>query len=164
MTESSAARSAPAQPLAEEAIQRAAVVAEARSWLRTPYHSGADVKGAGVDCGMLLVRVFVDCGLVPPFDPRPYSPDWHLHRDAERYLGWVEKLCGRVETALPGDIVVFRYGRCFAHGGIVTEAEPLTLVHAFMDHGAVGEEQILCNPRLSDPARQRRVYSIWRKG
>jgi cell wall-associated NlpC family hydrolase len=48
-----------------EAAQRATVVAEARSWIRTPYHNCADVKGAGVDCGMLLVRVFVDTGLMP---------------------------------------------------------------------------------------------------
>lgn len=32
-------------------LQRAAVVAEARSWIGTPYHNCADVKGAGVDCG-----------------------------------------------------------------------------------------------------------------
>ena len=36
---------------------------------------------------MLLVRVFVDAGIVPPFDPRPYERDWHLHRSEERYLG-----------------------------------------------------------------------------
>jgi hypothetical protein len=30
-----------------------------------------DLKGVGVDCGMLIVRVFVDTGLCAPFDPRP---------------------------------------------------------------------------------------------
>jgi len=70
-------------------IQRAAVVAEARRWIGTPYHHQADVLGAGVDCGMLLVRVYVDTGVVPPFDPRPYSVQWHLHREDERYLGFL---------------------------------------------------------------------------
>ena len=51
-----------------EAEQRAAVAAEARKWILTPYHHGADIRGAGVDCGMLIVRVFVDLGLTPPFD------------------------------------------------------------------------------------------------
>jgi len=54
---------------------REKIVAEARSWIGTPYHNCADIKGVGVDCGMLLVRVFVDLGLVEPFDPRPYTHD-----------------------------------------------------------------------------------------
>jgi cell wall-associated NlpC family hydrolase len=147
-----------------EQEQRAAVVAEARSWLATPYHNCADIKGAGVDCGMLLVRVFCDLGLVAPFDPRPYAPDWHLHRDAERYLGWVRSWCGEVSDPAPGDLVVFKYGRCYSHGGIVTESDPLTIVHAFMDVGQVVEEAIHRNPRLKDPARARLFFSFWAKG
>ena len=111
--------------------QRALVVAEARSWLGTPYHHAADVKGAGVDCAMLLVRVFCDLGLVPPFDPRPYTRDWFLHRSEERYL--VALLARAREVRAPGlgDIVLFRMGRCFGHGGIVSRLEPLSLIHAF---------------------------------
>ena len=54
-----------------EGAERVAVVAAARSWLGTPYHHAADVKGrkGGVDCAMLLVRVYCDLGLVEPFDP-----------------------------------------------------------------------------------------------
>ena len=64
-----------------EFSERTAVVAAARSWIGTPYHNCADVIGTGVDCGMLLVRVFVDSGLCAPFDPRPYPlglafPSW----------------------------------------------------------------------------------------
>ncbi len=145
----------------KESAQRAAVVAEARAWLGTPYHNCADIKGAGVDCGMLIVRVFVDCGLVEPFDPRPYPADWHLHRDAERYLGWVKTWCQEVETPKPGDLVVFRYGRCYSHGGVVTRTEPLTLVHAFADAGEVVEEAFMRNPRLGEPERKRAFYSFW---
>ena len=97
-----------------------AVVTEARSWIGTPYHHAADVKGHGVDCAMLLVRVYCDLGLVEPFDPRPYTRDWFLHRSEERYLGFL--LGARTRFAMPGlgDIVLFRIGRCFAHGGIVS--------------------------------------------
>ena len=38
---------------------------------------------------MLLVRVYCDLGLVEPFDPRPYTRDWFLHRNEERYLGFL---------------------------------------------------------------------------
>ncbi len=146
-----------------EAEQRAAVVAEARRWLGTRYHNGADVRGVGVDCGMLIVRAFVDTGLCAPFDPRPYAPDWHLHRSEERYLGFVFDRCAEVETPQPGDVVVFKYGRCYSHGGIVTKASPLTLIHAFWPAKIVMEEGLAQNLQLADPARGRRFFSYWKK-
>jgi hypothetical protein len=70
--------------LAEDEARRR-LVREARAWVGTPYHPGADLRGVGVDCGMLLVRVFVDAGLGPAFDPRPYPQDWHLQRRAGHF-------------------------------------------------------------------------------
>ena len=144
--------------------ERARVVAEARRWVGTPYHPAADVRGAGVDCGMLVVRVFVDTGLVPPFDPRPYPPDWHLHRGEERYLGFVRARAGAVPLAdaAPGDVIVFRYGRSYAHGGILTSTDPLTLVHAFSPARAVVEEALGRNAALGVAGRAPRVFSPWR--
>lgn len=144
-----------------EAEQRQAVVAAVRKWVLTPYHFEADILGAGVDCGMLLVRVFVDLGLVPPFDPRPYPPDWMLHRDEERYLGWVYKACGPVEKPQPGDIALFRFGRCYSHGGVVTQADPVAIVHAFRDVGMVVEERIAQNPVLTMPVHKLAYFSYW---
>ena len=136
------------------------VVAEARTWIGTPYHAEADVRGAGVDCGMLIVRVFVDSGLVPPFDPRPYPPNWHLHRSEEKYLGFVFEHCDEVAAPAPGDVAVFRYGRCWAHGAIVTATEPLSVVHAFSPAGRVLEEPVSRNATLSDPARAPRFFRL----
>ena len=146
-----------------EADQRAAVVAASRKWLLTPYHSEADILGAGVDCGMLIVRVFVDLGLVPPFDPRPYQRDWHLHNSDEKYLGWVKTWCARVAEPGPGDLALFRFGRCFSHGGVVTQSKPLALVHAFADVGFVVEDRFDQNPVLTKPCRAPHFYSFWTK-
>lgn len=145
----------------DESSQRALVVAEARRWIGTPYHSNADILGAGVDCGMLAVRAYVDAGLVPTFDPRPYSQDWHLHRSEERYLGFITSRLHRVETPGLGDIVVFRYGRCYSHGAIVTALDPLTIIHAFIQHGQVVEERLASNRDLTKPGRDPRTYSLW---
>jgi len=146
-----------------ESAQRAAIVAAARTWIGTPYHNCADLKGVGVDCGMLIVRVFVDAGLCPLFDPRPYPADWHLHRSEERYLGFLLERCGEVDEPRPGDVTIFRYGRCYSHGGIVTAAKPLKMVHAYFPARRVVEEEIGHSSVLSDPARQRRVFSYWAK-
>lgn len=112
-----------------EAEGRAAAVAEAKSWLGTPYVSNGDVKGSGVDCGMLLVRVFVDLGLIPPFDPRPYPAQWALHQRAEMFLDLVKKVGNEIEgPPLPGDVALFRFGHCWAHGAIVIDWPEL--IHA----------------------------------
>jgi hypothetical protein len=110
---------------------------------------------------MILVRIFVDLGLCEPFDPRPYAEDWHLHRSEEKYLGFVEARFKQIASPLPGDIVVFRFGRCYSHGALVTKSDPLTIVHAFQPAGVVFEEELVRNIQLADPVRRRRYYSLW---
>jgi cell wall-associated NlpC family hydrolase len=136
--------------------QRGAVVAEALTWLNTPYHHAARIKGAGVDCAMLPAEVYRAVGLIPDFAVAHYPPDWHLHRDAERYLDIVTRHAREVPaTTGPGDFVLYRWGRCFAHGAIVI-AWP-QIVHAVahvgvvLDHGDAG--------RLAD--RPRRFFTLW---
>ena len=115
--------------------RRAAVLDVARSWIRTPWHHRASVKGAGVDCGQLLRAVFVEAGLVDDFVIDPYPQDFALHRNDERFLAWVERFCDPVDRPEPADIAVFRFGRCFSHGAIVVDW-PL-LIHAYMPERGV---------------------------
>lgn len=106
----------------DKTLMRARVVAEARSWLRTPYHPGAGIKRAGVDCGMLPIRVYGALGLIPAIDPGQYSPQWHMHRQEERYLALVMANSREIDTPPGiGDFVLWRIGRLWAHGAIVTE-------------------------------------------
>ena len=122
------------------------IVAEARRWLRTPYRHQADVPGirGGVDCAMLPVRVFSALGLIPDdVDPRPYAPDWHLHRSEEIYLGWVRRFADEVTDPQLGDLVLFRFGRCFSHGGLIESIEPeLYMIHAGQDAGCVERAEV----------------------
>jgi cell wall-associated NlpC family hydrolase len=141
--------------------ERAQVVAEARAWIGTPYHHCADVRGAGVDCAMLIVRVYCDLELVERFDPRPYPPDWYLHRSEERYLGHILARAHRVERPLPGDVFLLKYGRTFSHGGIVTKPDPLIVVHAFRPHHIVVEEEIARCPDLAHRLKGALYASYW---
>ena len=134
--------------------KRDVVVQEAQSWLRTPYHHLGSVKG--VDCAMLLVAVFKAVGLVPAdLDPRPYAPDWHLHRGEERFLGWLELHADQVHHPLPGDVVVWRYGRTYSHGAIVV-SQGGDLVHAYQDARCV------VMGHLSESALSERRHQFWR--
>jgi hypothetical protein len=147
-----------------EQEQRALVVTEARRWIRTPYHHGADIRGAGVDCLMLLVRVYADLGLIPRIDPRPYQADWMLHNNDELYLDGVLAHAREVESPKPGDIALFRWGRTLSHGGIVTVFEApgrFRLIHAAARAGFVLEDDATVDVLLSDPKRARRFFSRW---
>ena len=137
-------------------IQRGRVVASALEWLGTPYHHLGDVKGAGVDCAMFLVRVFVDSGLVPPFDPRPYPTDWHLHRGEERYLGAVLDRAHEVDRPGSGDIALYRFGRTLSHSALVI-AWP-RVIHAQARVGC-----ILADAGRDEPLASRapRFFSLW---
>ncbi len=141
-----------------ESAQRAAVVAEARTWIRTPYQHSADVKHGGCDCAMLLVRVFIDTGLVPPFDPRPYSRTWFLHREEPKYLEWIKKFSREIKgPPEPGDFIVCRIGRQFAHAGIVTQWP--RVIHAFAQAGMVLEDNVGLQGKYE--AVDKRFFSFW---
>jgi cell wall-associated NlpC family hydrolase len=116
--------------------RRAAVLVEAADWLGTPYHHMGRVKRGGTDCLMLLAEVYQAAGLIPHVEIPFYPPDWHLHRGAERYLDGLRRYAREIEAdPQPGDAVLFRFGRCFAHGAIVV-AWP-RLIHAWHNAGVV---------------------------
>ncbi|HEV2100670.1 MAG TPA: hypothetical protein VGR45_17325 [Stellaceae bacterium] len=100
---------------------RARVIAEAKSWIGTPYHHMGRVKGAGCDCLTLLVEVYQRAGVIGPVEFPFYPPDAMMHRDGESYFEGILAHGHEVEKPEPGDAVLFRWGRIYGHGGIVLE-------------------------------------------
>jgi cell wall-associated NlpC family hydrolase len=146
-----------------ESEQRASVIAEAMSWIGTPFRDQSDVKGAGVDCAMLLVRCFVDTGVVPPFDPRPYAPQWHLHHSEEKFLAIIATLGVEVSRRpIPGDVIVYKFGRCFSHGGLMIGAG--NIIHAWYLEQRVAVSPVrdskLCRMNNGQP-RPHKVFDCW---
>lgn len=139
-----------------ESEQRSAVVVEAQTWLGTPYHPRARVKGAGVDCAHILIAVYAAVGLIQDFDPGYYPPDFMMHRGEERYLSWVKKYARPVEIPLPGDIALYKFGRSTSHGAIVVEWP--SIIHAFIREGGV----CLSDGTRGDlTGRLAGFYSLW---
>ena len=138
----------------EEKVLRAAIVTEARSWMRTPWHHNARVKGAGVDCGQFLAAVFEAVGLVPHVETIDYPADFMMHRDEELFLGYVEQYArklagGPLDPApRPGDVALFRFGRVISHGGIVTHWPEI--IHAYVDTKNVTLDNVETNLRLRE--------------
>jgi cell wall-associated NlpC family hydrolase len=105
----------------QEKLQRNLVIAEAQSWLGTPFHENAAIKGVGVDCGRFLVHCFQAAGVKVPdlSDSANYPHGWHLHRSDERYLNLISQFTKITQFPLPGNIVMYRIGRGYAHSGII---------------------------------------------
>lgn len=107
---------------------------------------------------MILVKVYAACGLCDPaFDPRPYSPQWHLHRGEEMYQAWLDK-AGAIETGAPrpGDIGLWKFGRAYSHAAIlVSEAD---VVHALMQAGRVVIGSITEQPLANRPVKWFTVF------
>ena len=141
--------------------QRMAVIAEAVSFVGTPYHHQGRIKGVGVDCGYLLAEVYAKACGMGRMEFGFYPEDWMMHSAAERYMTEVQARCVEVEQPEPGDIALFQWGRAFSHGAIVIEWPKV--VHAIgntkRQTGGV-EYADAFQPPLKD--RTVRFFSPWR--
>jgi cell wall-associated NlpC family hydrolase len=129
------------------------VLVEAMTWMRTPFHHKGCIKGVGVDCAHFVIGVFLNVGVGPDLKVEDYPPDWHMHNGGERFLDYVRQYCDQVEEPRPGDIAMFKFGRCAAHGSIVVEWPKV--IHSFFRQGVVISS-------ADGPELKGRLHSFWR--
>ena len=117
---------------------RERVVAEALTWIGTPYRHHQRVKGAegGTDCAQILAAVYEAAGVVGHIDLGEYSSQWHLHHSRELYLEWLQRVGAwplRDEPPQAGDVGVWMFGLTHSHGGIVIEGgEDPVVLHSYI--------------------------------
>ncbi len=125
--------------IAPSAADRARIVALARSWIGTPYHHQASVRGIGADCLGLVRGVWREFYGHEPELPPAYSPDWAEATRCETLLGAARRhLAERDRDAgRPGDLVLFRFRAYLPakHAGIMVGAA--SMVHAYEGSGVV---------------------------
>lgn len=107
---------------------RQLVLEEAITWIKTPFHCNANLKGVGVDCGHFLAEVYRAVGIEVPEVTEQFRIDWHLHERTERYLNIVSPYTHHVETPMMGDIVMFKIARVYGHSAIIVNWP--TIIHA----------------------------------
>lgn len=124
-------------------LTRSAIVAEARSWIGTPYRHQASLKGVGCDCLGLVRGIWRALVGDEPRRAPPYSRDW-AEAGGEETLALAAR-AHLVEISpiafAPGDVLLFRYRAHHPakHAAIVTA--PALMVHAH-DGAAVAEVAI----------------------
>lgn len=152
----------------DEKKQRLTVLAEAKTWIGTPFHHMGRRKGpqGGVDCAMFIGEVFSRAGMIGKItilkeskrgkgaktlltkDPEPaeksltiepYSYQWHLNQKEQRYLAIVRQYAREVAAPLPGDVVMFRMKEDQAYShGGIVVAWPV-IIHAVDRKGCYRE-------------------------
>jgi cell wall-associated NlpC family hydrolase len=126
------------------AADRERLVAEARSWIGTPYVRKGMIKKVGCDCGTFMFAVYRSCGLIPDEEIGVFSDDWWANTTDEKYMKRILRHASKVAQAIsyptlearPGNIVLSRHSDhalALSHGGIVTRW-PM-LIHAVGDPG-----------------------------
>jgi len=148
----------------ELAPRRQRVIDSAETWIDTPFLHATCIKGRGVDCIMLLAAVFAEAGVLPFVDPRPYPRAWFVHRDEERYLIGLEKLGRPIAHPQPGDVGVWKFGRCYSHGALlvtpfIDDINPLRRKGDVI-HGKVQRAELIHGDLLVRPVKWFDPYPI----
>lgn len=113
-------------------ITRKTIVAVARTWIGTPYHHQASLKGVGTDCLGLIRGIWRELYGADAETPPPYSPDWAEANGEEAMLLAASRHMQPVarEDFAAGDVLVFRVrrGAVAKHAALATR--PDKIIHA----------------------------------
>jgi len=55
-----------------------------------------------------------------------------------------------VTTPRVGDVMLFRVGRSYSHGGLISRLDPLTIIHASLPSRVVLEEAVERNAMMAE--------------
>lgn len=139
-----------------EQEERELVVNEAKTWLGTPYAHMGRVKGAGTDCGMFLLGVWENCGLLPHIEIPYYPFDIACHCSDPMYLKFVENYCKKVDReVMPADILLYQFpgSKVPHHAAIVIDNE--YIIHSYVRQG------VIISNRKGYKRYEVGLYSFW---
>jgi NlpC/P60 family putative phage cell wall peptidase len=112
---------------------RQEIVAEAMTWLETPYVHQASTKGVGTDCLGLVRGVYRQFYGEEPVVVPPYTADWHGADGEEPLLSAAEQYLHEqpADGLVGGNVVLFRMVPAgpAKHMGILTDED--SFIHAY---------------------------------
>lgn len=126
---------------------RAALIAEARSWIGTPWVPAGDCKGVGANCLGFLAGAAREIGLTELADAfEPYR-GFALPPEPRALLLGLRRHLQPLAPAQagPGDVLLFDLGEGLRHVALMSA--PDTIIHAHRSKGAVVEHRLVWRPR-----------------
>ena len=110
-----------------------AILAEALSWVGTPYRHQGSRKGVGCDCLGLVLGVWRAVYGAAPELPGAYAPDWAEAGEQDLFLDAMRRHCREkpLDAMSPGDLLLFRWRPHLPakHAGILVEQN--RFIHAY---------------------------------
>lgn len=104
---------------------RAEIIAEARTWIGTPWQHQGRLKGVGCDCVGVGIGVPCALGIFPAdFNVTGYA----RNPDPKVLIGYLKQYMDPTDTPTGGDIVLLKPGRIAQHVGLLTFDN--TIIHA----------------------------------
>jgi cell wall-associated NlpC family hydrolase len=129
----------------------------ARSWIGTPFHPHAAIRGAGVDCVRLVAEILAEAGLIQPVRFPNYSMDGGHHLTRSQVEDWLDSSpdFARLDGAAPctADVHLYRLGRVGHHVGMITR--PPLMINALPNRGVI-------ESRIDDPTFSKRFVAAYR--
>lgn len=124
------------------------IVAQARTWLGTPFHHQARLKGKGCDCLGLVVGVVDELGLkdangvkLAAYDEVSYSKEPNGAYLTEKLTGLLLEI--PIEDASAGDLALFKVRENPQHLAILSDYEGmLGMIHCFAPARKVVEHRL----------------------
>ena len=140
----------------QQPISRAAVVAEARAWLSTPWEHQRSAKGVGCDCGGLVRGVARELGIrdVPDFAYGRIPDGVALRQFCDAYMVPIS-----TDQMQPGDVLLMRFERNPQHLAIVSDY-PIAQGELAIIHGYAIARKVV-EHRLDDVWRSR-IVQVYR--
>jgi len=124
------------------------IVAQARTWLGTPFHHQARLKGKGCDCLGLIVGVVDELGLkdrngmkLAAYDEVTYSKEPDGAYLIQKLTGLLEEV--PIAEARAGDLALFKVRENPQHLAILSDYEGgLGMIHSFAPSRRVVEHRL----------------------
>jgi cell wall-associated NlpC family hydrolase len=128
---------------AEMTVSRPAIVAEAKTWLGTPFVHQGRQKGVGVDCIGLTIGVAMALGIVDATQNRQFPTDYRRQPDPKRMRALLE---AHMVSCWPPQIGDWLWlapesGQQALH--MVMVASEQSIIHAYEFDGFVVEHPVL---------------------
>jgi NlpC/P60 family putative phage cell wall peptidase len=114
-------------------VSRAAVLAEARRWIGTPYQHQASCIGSGCDCLGLIRGIWRSVVGDEPEVLPSYTPDWAENPGGEALFEAALRHLIEVETwaVRPGHVLLFRPDRRGPAKHCAVLSSPTHIIHAY---------------------------------
>ena len=113
------------------------ILAEARSWLGTPYRHQASRKHIGCDCLGLLRGIWRALYGCEPETIPAYSGDWDLMEKRDELLRAAGRHLVLAQDMEPASVLIFRWQDHLPAKHLAILSRPRTIIHAYERAGVV---------------------------